>query len=68
MSLSSFEREIITELHGLSGKRIREKDMLEWRTAKIEQQRGEQVFHLPRLKVWVAIPDTIKVRAAVAAR
>ncbi len=67
MSLTYFEREIIMELHGLIGKRIREKDLLEWRTREIEPQAGEQVFHLPRLKVWVAIPDTIKVRAAKAA-
>jgi hypothetical protein len=64
MSLTYFERQIIDELHAIIGKRIREKDMLEWRTAKIAKRDGERVVHVSRLKVWVAIPDTIKVKSA----
>jgi hypothetical protein len=64
MSLSYFERAIIAELHGIIGKRIREKDLLEWQTRKIAKQDGERVIHIPRLEVWVAIPDTIKVKSA----
>lgn len=60
MALTYFEREI----HGIIGKRIREKDLLEWRTREIKKQDGERVIHLPRAEVWVAIPDTIKVKAA----
>jgi len=62
MSLSRFEREIIFTLHSVIGKRIREKDLLEWRTGEIKEQTGEQVVHLPTLGVWVAIPDTIKIQ------
>lgn len=59
VSLSSFEREIITELHGLIGKRIREKDLLEWRTREIAERKGERVFHLKGAGVWVAIPAAL---------
>jgi len=62
MSLSLFERNIIAELHSIIGKKIREKDLLEWRNAEIAKRDGEQVFYLPHNKVWVAIPDAIKPR------
>lgn len=62
MSLTYFERGIIAELHGIIGKRIREKDLLEWRTAQIAQRDGERVIWLTDAKVWVAIPETIKVK------
>lgn len=61
MSLSLFERNIIAEFYGMTGKKIREKDMLEWRTTEIKTQAGEQVFHLPSNGVWIAIPDSIKI-------
>lgn len=67
MALSLFERNIIAELFGITGKKIREKDLLEWRSSEIKQQPGEQVFHLPNNGVWVAIPDSIKVKARHAA-
>lgn len=59
MALSSFEREIIAELHGLIGKRIREKDLLEWKTSEINPRAGERVFKLPLSRVWVAIPEAL---------
>lgn len=64
MALSLFERGIIAELHGIIGKKIREKDLLEWRTSSIKQNPGERVCHLPRSGVWVAFPDTIKIKNA----
>jgi hypothetical protein len=63
MALTLFERNIIAELYGMIGKKIREKDLLEWRTTKLEKQPGEQVFHLPNNGVWVSIPDSIKVKS-----
>jgi hypothetical protein len=63
MSLSLLERNIIAELYGIIGKKIREKDLLEWRNSEIEKQPGEQVFHLPNNGVWVAIPESIKIKA-----
>lgn len=68
MALSLFERNIVAELYGITGKRIREKDLLEWRTTKIEKQAGEQVIHLPHNGVWVAIPDSIKTKLSRAAQ
>lgn len=62
MALTYFEREIIAELHGIIGKKIREKDLLEWRTREIEKRDGEQVIKVPGAGVWVAIPDTIKTK------
>ncbi len=64
MSLTYFERGLIAELYGIIGKRIREKDLLEWRTGEIKKRDGERVFRLPDARVWVAIPDTIKINAA----
>jgi hypothetical protein len=58
MALSSFEREIIAELHRMIGKRVREKELLEWRTREIAKREGERVFHLEGAGVWVAIPET----------
>lgn len=63
MSLTYFERGIIAELHLIIGKRLREKDLLEWRTRELEKRDGEQVIEIPRLKVWVAIPESIKAKA-----
>jgi hypothetical protein len=60
MALTSFEREIIYTLHGIVGKRLREKDLLEWKTAEIAKRDGERVIHLPTLNVWVAIPETAR--------
>lgn len=65
MALSLFERNIIAELYGITGKKIREKDLLEWRSSEIEKRPGEQVFHLPGNGVWVAIPDSVKAKRAI---
>lgn len=65
MAMSYFERQIVAELHAIIGKKIREKDLLEWRTTEIKKRDGERVFKIPRLEVWVAIPDTIKIKSAV---
>ena len=57
MSMNSFERSILGELKMATGNRkLKEKDLLEWRTSKIEPQDGEIVIHLPLNGVWVAYP------------
>lgn len=62
MALNGFERSLISELSGLIGTKIREKELLEWRLREIEPREGERVFHLPDLGAWVAIPDTVKIK------
>lgn len=63
--LSAFEREIVNEFWLLTKKRLRAKDLLEWRLGSpVTVQAGEQVVHLPSIKVWVAVPDSIKIKTA----
>jgi hypothetical protein len=53
--MRSFEAAILAELRTITGnKKIRQKDIQEWRTAKIDPHEGETVVHLPTTGVWVA--------------
>lgn len=62
MPLNRLEREMIAELRGIIGTKIREKDLLEWRTSELKAQVGERIFYLPVAGVWVAIPDSVKIK------
>ena len=56
MSIRSYEREILEELKEVTGNRkLRIKDMMEWRTSEVKPHDGEMVFHLRKNSVWVAI-------------
>ncbi len=58
MGMTTFEKQILTTLKVVTGNnKLKERDMLEWRTSKLEPQSdGEQIVHLKALGVWVAIP------------
>jgi hypothetical protein len=57
MAMTAFERQILAGLKASTGNRkLREKDMLEWRTGGIKPRSGEQIIELPVLGVQVAIP------------
>lgn len=59
MSMTAFERQILSELKIVTGNnKLREKDMLEWRTSEIKPRDGEKIIKLPRAGVVVAIPET----------
>jgi len=59
MGLRQLEAEILAELHAATGnKKLRQKDIMEWRTAEIEAQDGETLIHLPGMGVYVAYKDT----------
>jgi hypothetical protein len=61
MAMTGFERELLAALKMQTGNRkLKEKDMLEWRTGKIEPRDGEQLVHLKHLGVWVCIPASAK--------
>ena len=57
MSLRSLEADILYELRIVAkNRKIRQKDIMEWRSRKIESKAAdEQVFHLSKLGVWVAV-------------
>lgn len=59
MAMTAFEREILHELKIVTGNRkLKERDMLEWRTGNIKPRAGEEIIKLPRLGVEVAITAT----------
>lgn len=61
MSMNTFERLILGELKLATGNRkLKEKDLLEWRTSAIKQRDGEVVVYLPLNGVWVAYPAPSK--------
>ena len=56
MSLRSLESSILAELREVSGNRkIRLKDIMEWRTAEFTPQEGETLYHCPRNGVWCCV-------------
>ncbi len=58
MGMTTFEKQILTALKIETGNRkLKERDMLEWRTSPIKAQEGERVVHLKSLGVYVALPD-----------
>lgn len=58
MTMTAFERQILNELKRVTGNRkLKERDMLEWRSGKIEPRDGEKVIELKTLGVVVAIPS-----------
>jgi sulfur transfer protein SufE len=65
MSISSLEREIVTELRQITKRRsLRLKDLLEWSTSETKVREnlreGESVVHCPQSGVWCAIRGTGK--------
>lgn len=60
MGVASFEREMWIELmEVVENKKIRLKDIMEWRTTKFEGLDEEKVMFLPRNGVWVAYVEVI---------
>lgn len=58
MSIRSFEAGILAELREVVGKRnIRQKDIMEWKTSKIEPHEGERVVFLEDNGVFVAYKE-----------
>lgn len=60
MSMRELEREIITEVREIKGRRsIRIKDMLEWstseKTVRDNMREGEEVIHCPKTGTWVCL-------------
>lgn len=54
-SLRTLEAAILRALREATGiKKLRQKDIMEWRTSPIEPQEGETVIHLPDPGVYVA--------------
>ena len=55
MGIRELEAGILRELRVVTGlPKLRQKDIMEWRTSEIEPQGGEVLAHLPELKIWVA--------------
>lgn len=60
MTIASFERELWRELQVVTGnKKIRLKDLLEWRSAPFEGMKGEKIVFLEKFRIWVAIPEVM---------
>jgi hypothetical protein len=56
MSLRSLEAEILKELRVVAkNSRLRQKDIREWRCGEMKERDGEQVYHLPKLNIDVAV-------------
>lgn len=56
MSLRTLEAAILKELRLVAKKnKLRQKDIVEWRTGDVKAQAGETVFFLPDLRVNVAV-------------
>lgn len=57
MSMRELEASIIEEVRQITGRRkLRLKDLLEWKTAPIAEQPGEIVVHCPQNGVYAAVP------------
>ncbi len=61
MTLHDLERAIWHEAQQVTGRKgLRLKDIHEWNTSEEQVwrkvERGEQMFHLPKTGVWVAVP------------
>lgn len=58
MSMQSLERAILAEAKIVTGnKKLKMKDIMEWRTAKIVAQAGEKLYRLPELGINIAVKD-----------
>jgi len=58
MSPATVERAIWRELREITcNKKLRLKDITEWRTSEFQSQEGEKLVFLPGLKVWVAYKE-----------
>ena len=56
MSMRTLEAAILVEARVVTGnKRLRQKDIMEWSSGKIEAQEGETLYKLPKLGVNIAI-------------
>lgn len=56
MSMKSLEAAILNELRHMVDKRsIRQKDIQEWSTGKIDPHEGETYYYLPRVGVHVCV-------------
>ena len=56
MSTRELEASILAELKQVAeNHRIRQKDIMEWSTGKVEAQEGETYFFLPNLKIHVCV-------------
>lgn len=56
MSMQTLERAILTEAKTIiDNNKLKMKDIMEWSTGEIKPESGEVVFHLPELKINIAI-------------
>ena len=56
MGIRQLEAEILHELKIVANnKKLRQKDIMEWSSGNIKAHDGEEVYHLPELKMDVAI-------------
>ena len=56
MSMRSLESEILAEAKTVTGnKKLRLKDIMEWRTSSFEPEPGEVLHFLPTIGVYVAV-------------
>lgn len=60
MTVAAFERELWREVQVVTGnKKMRLKDLLEWRSAPFVAEDGEKIVFLPKFRIWVAVPEVI---------
>ncbi len=56
MGMRELEADILREARTVTNKKsLRQKDIMEWTTGKIEKRDDETVFHLPDLNVNIAV-------------
>lgn len=60
MGIKQLEAAILVEARTVTGiKKLRQKDIMEWSSGKIEPREGEAVFRLPDIGVNIAVLDTL---------
>jgi hypothetical protein len=58
MTLKSLEAQILRELRVVAkNSKLRQKDIMEWSTSKVEAQSGEKTAQLEKLGVYVAYKE-----------
>lgn len=56
MGIKQLEAAILAELREVANnKKILQRDIQEWSTGEVKAQKGETLFHLPKLNINVAI-------------
>ena len=60
MSMQSLERAVLAEAKKVTGnKKLRMKDIMEWRSGEIKAQEGEKLYCLPTLKINIAVKEQL---------